>query len=800
MKRFAFILTSLLVLSFGLANAASITATLTSGAGGPDTILTGGAAVWTVNFTNNSGVNITGSTNGWSLTSAGNRDSLSMVDLGTIDLATMYDGGAFFNYFSNDGVGADTVAYSGFALFKPGIPNGFSEDVLTITTSFPDGQDGVQACLDTSYFPPGGAWLWSGADAQNYFPAWNGPLCYTLYKLPNAAPYCADQTPMSLGSLDHCLLAQHTATFTDDEGDAIISITQNTGPGSTDAGGNWSYAPSLADVGVAIPTVSISACDAFGCGGAPCDIDMSFTNAAPSVTGPVNPVFVGKGNSVNVQMVGSANDCDPFTYSICGVNPAPVGNLSIDANTGLITFDTDETDAGLAGQCYDIVVCVDDGEAQGSTDIVICVLFTEPFSVIIEKTHNTIQGGHELVDITLGTGSEALGGFDLLVAYDASALTFVGAVEGSIYAKCGWEYFTYRYGANGNCSGGCPSGLLRIVGIAETNNGSNHPSCYVMETGDTFATLDFLVSDDRTLECMYVPIRFFWLDCGDNTLSSQSGDSLFISRSVTDWSTGLDFSNWSVGYPTYQGAQDADCFVGNENKVPVRFIDFFNGGIDIVCADSIDARGDINLNEIANEIADAVLFSNYFVHGLSVFTISIPGQTAASDVNADGLALSVADLVYLIRVVVGDALPYPKLSPIAATFTHDNNTLRVNSSMGAAYVVIAGNAVPTLLAGNMEMNYNYDGSNTRVLVYSMEKDASFSGDFLSVNGEVISIEMATYDGTPVVAKAIPTAFSLKQNYPNPFNPTTKIGFETSVAGDYDLALQRSWSENHLIQR
>jgi len=123
---------------------------------------------------------------------------------------------------------------------------------------------------------------------------------------------------------------------------------------------------------------------------------------------------------------------------------------------------------------------------------------------------------------------------------------------------------------------------------------------------------------------------------------------------------------------------------------PDRNIDFFNGGIDIVCADSIDARGDINLNNVGYEIADAVMFTNYFVKGVSAFGSHVAGSTAASDVNADGLALSVADLVYLIRVIVGDALPYPKTAPVQATYVNDNGTLSVDIPMGAAYVVIKG--------------------------------------------------------------------------------------------------------------
>ena len=76
-------------------------------------------------------------------------------------------------------------------------------------------------------------------------------------------------------------------------------------------------------------------------------------------------------------------------------------------------------------------------------------------------------------------------------------------------------------------------------------------------------------------------------------------------------------------------------FRGQQNRANITG-SYNIGGIDIVCADSIDDRGDINLNGVANEVADAVLLGNYFVYGLSVFTINIEGQIAASDVNADG--------------------------------------------------------------------------------------------------------------------------------------------------------------------
>ena len=107
--------------------------------------------------------------------------------------------------------------------------------------------------------------------------------------------------------------------------------------------------------------------------------------------------------------------------------------------------------------------------------------------------------------------------------------------------------------------------------------------------------------------------------------------------------------------------------------------------------------------------------------------------------------------------------------------------------IGAAYVVVEGNTVPELKAANMEMLYNFDGVNTRILVYSM-KGESFSGEVISVNGEIITIDMADYEGNPVTAKWIPSEFGLNQNYPNPFNPTTTLSFLLPKTADYQISI------------
>jgi len=430
--------------------------------------------------------------------------------------------------------------------------------------------------------------------------------------------------------------------------------------------------------------------------------------------------------------------------------------------------------------------------------------------VYIEKVDNVFLGQYDSVSIVLDSTIQPpnlMGGFDFLIWYDASVMTFQYAKPGALLDDCGWEYFTYRFGQNGNCGPGpCPTGIVRIVAMAEINNGPFHPSCFAGTLGE-LASLHFLISNNQLYECQYLPIKFIWYDCADNSISSKDGDTLFVSQHVYEYIGGdavqepdeVDgmFGTYvnvtkDTTFPTFFGVPE-ECIVDPDGdgpkQPPLRLVNFFTGGFDIVCIDTLDDRGDINLNGMKNEIADAVMFTNYFIYGLGVFHINQPAQIAATDVNADGLTLSVADLVYQIRIIVGDALPYPKLSPVVTTYTVDHGVISVEGKMGAAYVVVEGDVTPSLLVPQMDLKYNYDAEQnvTRVLVFSLEGNG-FSGEFLNAGGTVVSLELGSYEGAVVKATNIPADFALNQNYPNPFNPTTTIGFALPTASDYTLTM------------
>ena len=541
---------------------------------------------------------------------------------------------------------------------------------------------------------------------------------------------------------------------------------------------------------------------------ASCEFDVCVSNTPPEFTTyPVEPIVVGWGEAVDLTLEAVDPDLlwyGPFYHLLEW--PYSVPGPTIDANTGAFHWETGY-DTDYSG-VFEVSVEVSDGGtlcdpcAPSNADTVSFAIEVNAFALTISKEEDVFVGQPRVVTITMLDElymQPLMGGFDFLIQYDNSAMIFQFAEEGGFLTDCEWEYFTYRFGPTGNCgAGACPSGIVRVVAMGETTGGNlaHHPTCDNGDAGtsEDLVYLHFLVGADANLECNFAPIRWIWYDCTDNSVSTLEGDSLLMSGTVWDFAgfdeydqaiyndvTGLDLT-----MPTLTGAPGPECDVYTEKGHPWRLVHFYNGGLDIICSDSIDAVGDINLNNIAHEIADAVMFTNYFIEGLSAFGDHVEGSIAASDVNRDGIALSVADLVYLIRVIVGDAQPYAKLDPVSAHVTYNAGTFGVTGEMGAALVVLAGDVTPTLLANNMDMMFGYNGTSTSVLVYSLEPNQSFTGDFLHVEGRVVSTEFATFYGQPVTAKVMPTSFTVSQNYPNPFNPTTKIDITVPNGGAWSL--------------
>jgi hypothetical protein len=714
--------------------------------------------------------------------------------------AGMFDSFIFNSFGGTTGAGADSVAMIcifGGTSSASALYDGLDAVGQRITIGPIQMADaGKTICLDTLGFdgPPGYEWSWPGfAGCTDVIPGWlyedgtptpSGGACYEIYVVPDLPPVYVSGNLNLSGCHGDPICETYDYDDPDPENDPV-TFTVTNGVGSF-TGDQFCYTGTLGDVGTSVISI-FTACEPdMAC--TTDTINITVTNTAPTITNCPDTIIAQTG-ALTEYTFTYEDICRPGDPVFFFINTAgSAGPANVD-NSGYFTYTADPP----AGD-YNWSVGITDGVDTSYCDFVISVIVGCPQAVLIQKVHDVLQGHFQKVHVYMTAQAEEIGGFNFLIAYDASALAFMGAdIDSSaLYGPdpdCAWEYFTYRYGPFGNCGNACPTGQVRVVGIAETNNGPNHPECFIQPTSYIMFSLNFLVSNDRTLNCMFVPIRFFWIECGDNTMSDKTGERLFISCTVKDFDylfTGVTDIGPATTLPTYLGAPP-ECETSDKVEVE-RAIDFYNGGIDIVCSDSIDARGDINMNGLGYEIADAVMFSNYFIYGLSAFFGHVEGSIAASDCNADGIALSVGDLVYLIRVVIGDAQEYVKLSPVAAEYTFDKNgTLAVEGEMGALHAVFAGNVTPQLLAKDMEMKYNYDGENTNVIIFSLEGNG-FSGPALSANGSLVSLEMATVYGAVVNAELIPSDFALMQNYPNPFNPATTIEFMVPYTTDYSLTI------------
>jgi hypothetical protein len=585
---------------------------------------------------------------------------------------------------------------------------------------------------------------------------------------------------------------------------------------------------------------------------AQCSFNVTLTNAAPTFTNcaDLNATIY---NTATYSKTATANDIDldPLTfYKLQG--PA---TLTVGLNSGLIQWSPLESDTGIFHVCIEVKELPQPLTDTCCFDITVQPIPVGVNMVIIPNKvyerfgfghwdyfdwdglgHNYIvfddacspywginPGDFFEIPVIMKDFQVPIGGFEIEVDFDYIDLTFYGAMRGGLlswrhYQKdyppgdstlWSWEYFTYRVLPCVTCA--CCKYKIELYGQAEMPDGQLRKGYtltpeylttpldstwwYVDKDtagnviGATVAWLKFQVANNELLRDLKLPIAFEfehklgwngeqWViiqdwDCAENTFSSPDGYTLYVSGNTMQYDP--------TACPPLTPEQ--------------RVLTFVDGGVHVCspCTAFTCVRGDINMNQIAYEVGDAVLFARYFVYGINVFHEDRDKQVCASDVNADGRTLMLSDLIYLIRVIQKDAVPFPKLGPssdVANLIVSDGNiTVECASSVGGLLFEFDGSVNATLLNTDMEILSN-EG---KVLVWSSAGNSINAGasQILSASGanlaSVIAVDREGRElATTITTKLAPSTFALHSAYPNPFNPATNLSFTLPTATPYSL--------------
>jgi hypothetical protein len=428
-----------------------------------------------------------------------------------------------------------------------------------------------------------------------------------------------------------------------------------------------------------------------------------------------------------------------------------------------------------------------------------------PFEMTLSHIHRQLQGYYAHIIISADSSRRRLGGYDFFLSYPPNALTLHSAEPGNLLKVEGWELFDYQL-YSGDQIDSSHLNFIHIYAIKDIPQIDIPPDDFLPSSNE-LADLEFYVSNNRVLECTFQPVRFYWRNCDDNVLYTLDGDTVAFVDNIYDTARSVEVAD-SIYIDGWHGPSE-DCFTALHH-VPVPMVDFINGGITIICGGPLDpsGNGDINVNGLPFEIADAMTFINYFVHGLTAFGGHVESSIFASDVNLDGNPLTVADLVFINRVIVGDVDPHLQVQDSARiniAADHRTNTVtattRSDNTIGAIYLVIdatASHGQPLLgpSAGEMDMKYAEVNGTLRILIFNIGTEYIASGrqTVLTIPAAdampLLYAEAATYSGIPMktTIDGIPQQFELGQNFPNPFSDSTTVPLALPRESDWSVMI------------
>lgn len=441
-------------------------------------------------------------------------------------------------------------------------------------------------------------------------------------------------------------------------------------------------------------------------------------------------------DSVQWQATATDPDLDFVNISLVGVPPSA---RMVPGNPAQIEWRPLQADTGT----YPISLVADDG--FGGRTVVESVLRIAPGDRV-RFVLDTVAGYSDQ-DVVLHIqmkNQETLAGMELLVNIDPTAAT-ISSIDRAGTRIQNWEMFAVTQNYAGR------PGDVFVLARADINDG--YPTPLLAAGEGNVVNIRLHLSADELFAGLAFPVRFVFRTPLANTATDAGGETILQNE--------IAYRHGEVQIQRF------------ENKLP----------------------GDINLNGLAFEVGDVVYFANYFSNP-SQYPLDFE-QRANSDVNGDGTPATIADLVFMIKVISGGgplkAAPQAKSSAWWSLSLAGALSVDADAPLGGIHVVLEAAPGTTPRPGpavsGLTQVSGHEGRIWRFAAYSeaFESLKPPSGPILEdlAGARVIFIDASDLLGAsvPVLAKSFrPQTVTLEGNYPNPFNPETAIRFALSDPG------------------
>jgi hypothetical protein len=309
--------------------------------------------------------------------------------------------------------------------------------------------------------------------------------------------------------------------------------------------------------------------------------------------------------------------------------------------------------------------------------------FTQAYAhtkVQIERVEEfAFFGNYQSVTVNLvdNSNTNGYGGFSFLILYDTTYLSYRSAQPDSLLNACNWTTFSATEIA---------PGLIRI------NAEAGSAGCHFENQNGKLCRITFKVTNNTAYTYHGTFVQFYWQDCFDNYLNSRNDDSLFVVDTARSYLPPQPPLPTPDTLPSIAGIPDSCAALDYNGKPLSRAVTFIAEVVEMQNDEPLP-KGDINVNGIINEPEDRDILANYFFRGMEVMYFHpLDIQIGQTEVNGDGIALTVADLAFIQRLILEDTVPVLRNEwdpPLIVPFVYSPDTVIIYHNIASKTVSIS---------------------------------------------------------------------------------------------------------------